>query len=187
MSKIQFRPHADLCPVPSSPIFRVVQRAEELAGPDVILKDDEVCRKFDSGSASGRLVLLVEDDSTIQALSKIHLNSFGYDVLLASDGNEALRLASVHPDIQLIILDFVMPGLSGRRLADKASEVLPGVGILFCSGYSPEDLANDGLDVSAGNFLPKPYRAVELKAKIEELLGTAGKPALSAISGASEL
>jgi DNA-binding response OmpR family regulator len=111
-------------------------------------------------------VLVLEDDSSIQALFEIYLTSFGYRVLVAKNAGQALRMVSARSDIRVLILN----GLAGQLLASKAVEALPGIGILFCSDQSPDSGTRSGTKLSARNFLQRPYRPADLKQKMEELL-----------------
>jgi DNA-binding response OmpR family regulator len=111
-------------------------------------------------------VLVLDDDSSIQALFEIYLTSFGYRVLVAKNAGQALRMVSARSDIRVMILN----GLAEQHLASKAIDVLPGLGILFCSNQSPDALTKNGIELSARNFLQRPYRPADLKRKMEELL-----------------
>jgi DNA-binding response OmpR family regulator len=111
-------------------------------------------------------VLVLEDDSAMQALFEIYLTSFGYRVLVAKDAGQALRMISARSDIRVMILN----GSARQQLASKAIDVLPGLGILFCSDQSPDALTQGGIELSARNFLQRPYLPADLKRKMEELL-----------------
>jgi DNA-binding response OmpR family regulator len=111
-------------------------------------------------------VLVLEDDSAMQAIFEIYLTSFGYRVLVAKDAGQALRMVSARSDIRVLILN----GLAGQQLASKALDVLPGLGILFCSDQPPDALIEGGIELSDRNFLQRPYNPVDLKRKMEELL-----------------
>ena len=114
-------------------------------------------------------VLVVDDDSATRVLYEIYLRSFGYVVLLARDGDEALRVAAGRSDIRIMIMDVVMPGLSGQRLVDAAKIALPGVRILFCSGHPAKVLTGYGIDPAVEHFLQKPCRPADFKRKMDEL------------------
>ncbi len=114
----------------------------------------------------------MEDDPSIRELFKIHLSTFGYRVLLAKDGEEALRLMTPHSGIQVLMTDISLPGLSGKDLADRALLALPQLEVLFCSGFSADDLAASGIDPAAANFLPKPCGAKELKSALQRVLAS---------------
>jgi DNA-binding response OmpR family regulator len=112
-------------------------------------------------------VLVLEDDSSMQAIFEIYLTSFGYRVLVAKDAGQALRMVCARSDIRVLILN----ALTGEQLASKAIDVLPGLGILFCSDQSPDlALTRGGIEFSARNFLSRPYLPADLKRKMEELL-----------------
>jgi CheY-like chemotaxis protein len=120
-----------------------------------------------AGSAT---VLVVDDDPAMRMIVSRSLEFFGYAVLVAGGGEEALALAHGHPEIRLIILDIVMSGLAGKELAARLKTSLPNVAILFCSGHPASALARYGIEPNPANFLQKPCRPPELQRKIEELL-----------------
>ena len=72
-------------------------------------------------------ILIVDDDAPICRLLDLYLTTFGYRVLLASDGEKAVEIARKRPEIRLAILDVVMPGLCGQRLAEELTVALPEV------------------------------------------------------------
>jgi CheY-like chemotaxis protein len=115
-------------------------------------------------------ILVVDDDAPIRILLDFYLGSFGYRVLLATDGDNAVQVAREHPEIRLAILDVVMSGLCGPKLAGVLTAVLPGIAILFSSGHPAEAMSQLGIDVQSGHFLEKPCRPPELKRKLEEML-----------------
>lgn len=115
-------------------------------------------------------VLVVDDDSPMRSLFEIYVSSFGYRPLLARNGEEAVQLAQSHPEICVMIMDVIMPGLSGRDLAEKVRAELPQVGILFCSGHPARVLKTQGIDLSLGRFLQKPCRPPDLKREVQELV-----------------
>ena len=125
-----------------------------------------------SASASTcELILLVDDEHMIRQLTKTILTKAGYQVLLAENGAVALDLIRVHRDrIALIILDAIMPCLSGRDTLRELAHVAPDLSVLFSSGYSTEQMAVNEFPQVRG-FLPKPYRAEQLIEKVSEILG----------------
>jgi two-component system cell cycle sensor histidine kinase/response regulator CckA len=118
-------------------------------------------------------ILVIDDDAAMGMILGITLRAFGYLAFVAGDGEEALRVARDHPEIRIILLDVVMPGLSGRELADQLRSNLPNAAILFCSGHPPELMSLHGIDLTCVEFMQKPCRPPELKRKVEELLATA--------------
>ena len=126
-----------------------------------------------NGPAGSATVLVVDDDPAMRTIVSLSLKLYGYLVLVAGDSEEALRLARDHPEIQVIVLDVVMPGLAGKELAAQLKNSLPNVGILFCSGHPASSLARYSVDANASNFLQKPFRPLELQQKIEGLMASA--------------
>lgn len=130
----------------------------------------EMCASAEENTPT---VLVVEDDSAMRTLFEIYLSSFGYGVVVACDGDEALRLSAGRSDIRLVLMDVVLPGLSGQRLVNELRIALPSVRILFCSGHPIKVLSSYGIDLAAEYFLQKPCRPADLKRMTEELLASA--------------
>lgn len=118
-------------------------------------------------------ILVVDDDPAMRMILTLSLKLFGYIMLSAKDGEEALVLARQHPEIRVILLDVVMCGLSGRDLADQLEASLPRASILFCSGHPASTLSRYGIDASSATFVQKPCRPPDLQRKIEDLLALA--------------
>ncbi len=111
---------------------------------------------------SGR-VLLVDDEPVIREVARHMLESIGYDVIVANDGEHALALYHEHGDsIDLVLTDFVMPGMNGIELLAALRQVNPHVALVIASGFrldaSEADLRHDG----ARGFLSKPFVVAEL-------------------------
>lgn len=175
MHLVQFNPDWQPPPADAGSEPQIVLPTDDGSIPVVIAEDDPVARKLVTAGVeteNARTVLVVEDDSAMRVLFEMCLSSFGYCVLVACDGDDALRLAAGSSDFRLIIMDVVMPGLSGQRLVDELRIAQPGVRILFCSGHPIKVLNNYGIDLAAGQFLQKPWRPLDLKRKMEELLAS---------------
>ena len=118
-------------------------------------------------------VLLVDDEKEIRQVGKELLEAMGYSVLLARDGREAIELyTKKHGDIDIVLLDIVMPNMGGSKTYDKLKEVNPEVKVLIFSGYSIDVKAAEILDRGCNGFIQKPFRAEELSAKLREILDT---------------
>jgi CheY-like chemotaxis protein len=116
-------------------------------------------------------VLVVEDQGEVRNLVEEILCMRGYDVLKASSGDEALRLGrTAKKPIDLLLTDMVMPGLSGRELAERMHEISPGMKVLFMSGYAEEETFQPGRTVQKMAFIQKPFSAVTLAQKVREVL-----------------
>ena len=121
---------------------------------------------------AGATILVVDDDPAMRMILGFSLQLFGYVMLSAQNGEEALALAKQHPEIRVILLDVVMCGLSGSALAGQLERTRPKASILFCSGHPASTLSRYGIDAGSVNFLQKPCRPPELHEKIESLLAT---------------
>lgn len=88
-------------------------------------------------------ILVIDDDPAMRTILGFTLKAFDYVALVAGDGEEALQIAGYHPEVRLIILDVVMAGLSGKKLADQLQIKLPKAVILFCSGHPPESFIGE--------------------------------------------
>lgn len=115
-------------------------------------------------------ILVVDDDAPLRMLLGRYLSAFGHRPQLAADGNEALRIAGITPEIRLIILDLVMPGISGRALSEQLTTMLPDAAVLFCSGHPASALVRLGIHIKGAQFMQKPCRPVELQQRLSEML-----------------
>ena len=112
-------------------------------------------------------ILVVDDNADIRELLEILLTSEGYDVTLASSGEQALQL--LHPELDLVILDIMMPGMSGIRVCE-AIRKQSNVPVLFLTAKGQEEDISLGLRVGADDYLPKPFSHTQLTARVKSLL-----------------
>ena len=116
-------------------------------------------------------ILLAEDDDDLRKLIKQVLEDFGYTVLAAADGDEAVGLFREHHDaINLLLLDVIMPKKNGREAYTEMQKIEPAVKALFTSGYTADIIHKQGLLEKGLEFILKPvspYRAAE---KVREVL-----------------
>ena len=116
-------------------------------------------------------ILLADDDPGVRALSRLALQSFGYTVLEAADGDEAVRLGLAHPGpIQLLVTDLVMPRAGGREVAERLGPARPESRVLFLSGYTDDALVRHGVLEAGVAFLHKPFTPTTLARKVREVL-----------------
>jgi signal transduction histidine kinase/ActR/RegA family two-component response regulator len=121
-------------------------------------------------------ILLVEDETGVRKLARETLEMSGYTVLEASEANEALRLYSQHQStIHLMITDVVMPGMSGRELAQRIAESGHEIKVLYMSGYTDDAIVHHGILDAKIPFLQKPFTPDALTRKVREVLTTASK------------
>jgi two-component system cell cycle sensor histidine kinase/response regulator CckA len=116
-------------------------------------------------------ILFAEDNQTIRLLNAGVLKEFGYSVFEAVDGEEALRKFREQRDrIRLLILDVIMPKMSGREVFEYARRSDPSVRGIFTSGYPADLIQKEGVLESGLHFLPKPYSPQTLLRKVREVL-----------------
>lgn len=121
--------------------------------------------------AGGETILVVEDEKAVRELTVRILGQLGYVILTASSGAEALRIVQTHDGtIHLLLTDVVMPGMSGRHLADQLLQQRPGTKVLFLSGYTENAVVHHGVLDAGVNFLPKPFSRESLARKLREVL-----------------
>jgi PAS domain S-box-containing protein len=118
----------------------------------------------------GETILVVEDDADVRLVTVSRLESLGYQVRVAADAKGALEIVRTHPDIDLGLLDVVMPGgMDGHELADEIEKIKPGMRLVLMSGYSAKIAA--GLhDPNARPFLSKPVSLAKLARVLRKVL-----------------
>jgi PAS domain S-box-containing protein len=117
-------------------------------------------------------VLTVEDEEEVRKLAVQMLKRQGYAVFEASHGEEAMRVARDHAQegIDLLLTDVVMPGMSGRELAEKLGSLLPKMKVLYMSGYTDDAIVHHGVLEDGVNYLQKPFTLDSLARKVREVL-----------------
>lgn len=116
-------------------------------------------------------ILLVEDEEYVRSLVRKSLQSKGYTVLEASNGQDALRVAQEYRgSIHLLITDVVMPGMSGRELAECLMPLRQEMRTLYMSGYADDAILHHGVLDSGGALLQKPFTAEALAKKVRQIL-----------------
>jgi PAS domain S-box-containing protein len=122
-------------------------------------------------SRGGETVLLVEDEVQVRNLTDRMLQNLGYRVLAAGSGDEAIRIARTHPGkVALLISDVVMPGMSGKQVADALVALRPDIKVLYLSGYTEHTVVHHGVLDSSVDFLAKPFTREALSQKVHEVL-----------------
>ncbi|MEI7635990.1 MAG: response regulator [Syntrophus sp. (in: bacteria)] len=116
-------------------------------------------------------ILLVDDEAMNLDVTRDLLESINYKVYLAASGQEALAIfMRKKEEIDLVILDLIMPGISGSETFDRLRDIDPGVCVLLSSGYSLLGPAQEILDRGCNGFLQKPFHLRKLSEKIREIL-----------------
>ncbi|QEL20724.1 PAS domain S-box protein [Limnoglobus roseus] len=116
-------------------------------------------------------VLLVEDETAVRNLCRIALESQGYNVVAAANGREAIKAAAgLSRPPEILVTDVVMPDMSGRVLADALRADLPGLKVLYVSGYTDDAVVRHGVREATDAFLQKPFSPLGLTRKVRTVL-----------------
>ncbi|UCE83964.1 MAG: PAS domain S-box protein [Deltaproteobacteria bacterium] len=117
--------------------------------------DDEVIEPQQGG---GETILLVDDEDFIRELGKEMLERFGYNLVTATNGEGALEIyRQRNGEIDLVILDLIMPGIGGKRCLEELLEIDPQVRVVIASGYSFNVLTREAPKAGVSGFINKPY------------------------------
>ena len=126
--------------------------------------------------ATGETVLLVEDEPAVRIMTSRALQEFGYGVIEASGGHQALGvLERKDTRFDLLITDVILPGMDGPELARRAAELTPNLPVLFISGYTDDEIVRRGLLQAGQPFLQKPFTPEALAMQLTRLLKQKGK------------
>ena len=120
---------------------------------------------------NGELVLVVDDEAAVQQITKQTLETFGYRVLLAADGAEAVSLYSVHrAEVALVLTDMMMPLMDGPATIQVLMRMNPQICIVAASGMNAEGMEEKAAHAGVKNFMPKPYTAETLLKTLDVVL-----------------
>jgi CheY-like chemotaxis protein len=125
------------------------------------------------GASVGEVVLVVEDEEAVRIMLRRLLESEGYQVLEAADGQRALVVVDGTSRVDLVITDVAMPALNGRQLADRLKVLRPRLPVLFMSGYTDDEMVRRGLIEPHHPFLSKPFSPEVLAAKVRQMIDQA--------------
>jgi PAS domain S-box-containing protein len=143
---------------------RVSERAESHA----VVSSTEPAAVTEPGTET---LLLVEDETNLRYLARQFLEKQGYRVIEAADGAVAMQIAVAHEGvIHLLLTDVIMPGMNGRELAQRISEIRPNTKVLYMSGYTENVIGHNGTLDAGVRLLQKPFTLRELKSKVREVL-----------------
>lgn len=138
------------------------------------IQEENVVESFkeDQGIEGGsETILLVDDEEPIRNLGEQIFSTYGYTVIKAPDGESALNLyQKKNDDIDLVILDLIMPGMGGKKCLERLLEINPNAKVVIASGYSPEGSGEDFLKMGAKNFITKPFNMKEMLRVVRDVL-----------------
>ena len=116
-------------------------------------------------------ILLAEDEEAVRRLTVRMLTDLGYTVIEASNGIEAVRLCEQHErPIHLLLTDVIMPGMTGKDLADRVRALKPELKVLYMSGYTDDTISRSGVLDRSTAFLQKPFSQEGLASKVRDVL-----------------
>ena len=131
----------------------------------------ELVEHINISNGNGELVLVVDDEAAIREITKTSLECFGYNVILASDGMEAIAKYIQHQQqIKLVLLDMMMPNMDGLTTIQKLENIDPNVTVILMSGLASHEMSTSIPSPSVKKLLSKPYTANELLNAIHEVI-----------------
>jgi len=129
---------------------------------------------------AGARILLVDDDNGVREVTAALLRELGYEVCEAGSGGAALDLLQHDPDIDLMLIDYAMPGMSGADVARRVQRTRPSLPMLFITGFADRTAL---AGVADQHIIGKPYRRDELAQKVRGVLAEAGAPNVVRLRG----
>ena len=115
-------------------------------------------------------ILVVDDEPEIRKLVKAMLAPVGYNVIIADDGEQAIKLFRKESQIDLLLTDVVAPGMSGPMLAEQLSQLKPSLRVLFMSGYDATQVVQKFVVEQGYSLVIKPFTSEQLREKVRTML-----------------
>jgi CheY-like chemotaxis protein len=142
-------------------------RLEKMAESTLTSLPPSVAKEKASGCAT---LLVVEDEGAFRNLLRDGLQSKGYEVLVAANGVDALRVAEeFEGEIHLLVTDVIMPHMSGPELASALRKTRPNLAVLYMSGYAADEVSDDPISGDA-TLMQKPFYVDQIAGKIREII-----------------
>lgn len=142
-----------------------------LPAVDMLVKEDVNKRPQAQWVKGSGTILVIDDEEGIAAVCRTMLERMGYRVLVAGTGQEAVdTINNFDGDINLALLDILMPDMSGEIIYPLLMKARPGLKVIVCSGYSIDGPAQKILDAGAEDFMQKPFTMADLSEKLKKAL-----------------
>lgn len=136
-----------------------------------LLLDETTKNVNDIVTGGNETILLVEDDPGVREVTHTTLATYGYKIITASNGEEALRIYSENKlEIDLLLTDVIMPLMGGRELVENLLKIAPELKVIFFSGYTDNNIEHHGILKEGIEFLQKPYSHIDLTKKVRFVL-----------------
>ena len=140
------------------------------AEPDSLDRQMPSTRHVEPQHVGRECVLMVDDDEAIVSVLGVALSSMGYEVLSTSSATEALTLARSRPDsIDMLVTDVVMREMNGRQLANEVRALIPGIKLVFMSGYTDDIIADGDVRALGATMVQKPFKPEELAKEVRAM------------------
>jgi signal transduction histidine kinase len=117
-----------------------------------------------------KLILVVEDEERARQVTAESLRELGYSVVHADSAASALEILAAHPGVRLLFTDIVMPDVNGRKLAEEAVRRVPGIKVLYTTGYTPNAIVHNGVVDPGVQLISKPFTLEQLARKVHAVL-----------------
>ncbi|WP_224981984.1 PAS domain S-box protein [Geomonas agri] len=148
--------------------FRILLPAAQV---DAVVPVEDAAQAPEETLRGKETILIAEDEASVRSLVAKVLERYGYRVIQSSDGKEAVeRFRSHRDEVDLVILDMIMPGMNGKAAYDAIRAVRPGAKVLYLSGYTADFIKNRGVSEAVADLVMKPVRPAELARRVRELL-----------------
>jgi CheY-like chemotaxis protein len=132
---------------------------------------EEKTETAETAKGGNETVLVAEDDAFMRKLTRVVLESSGYTVITAEDGEDAIaKFMENREKIDLAMLDMIMPKKNGKEVSEALRKAVPGIKILFASGYTMDIIKTRELQESGFDFIHKPILPKDLEKKVREVL-----------------
>ena len=138
-------------------------------GPAAVRSAPEANEAIPQGKSSD-IILVVEDEDRVRHFAVDALRELGYTVLSASNGFDGLDIIRDQPRLSLLLTDIVMPRMNGRQLADEARQILPGLRVLYTTGYTRNAVVHNGILDPGVALLAKPFTIAQLALRVRAIL-----------------
>jgi len=133
-----------------------------------VIQEKRLTRKILKGTET---ILLVDDEEMIIEVNKDILKALGYKTMIARSGKGAIKIYKNNQEkINMVIMDMIIPGMSGKEFYDNLKKIDPEIKVLLSSGYSISGQATEILERGCNGFIQKPFKLTELSVKIREVL-----------------
>jgi PAS domain S-box-containing protein len=145
--------------------------------PRHVIETDPAQKEISSDQPVGgkETILLVEDEPAMLDLTQLMLEGLGYRVLAAATPREAIRMARKHEcRIDLLMTDVIMPEMNGKDLSEAIIAILPGIKILFMSGYTTNVIADHGILTKGIHYIQKPFSIQSVSARVRDVIDKGG-------------